>query len=151
MRHLRSGLAIKAAANITKNIKFTQQTCFSFSGKTEKKTISALKSETIMDLRHECVFMLVCLLHQDSRISEALVSPLRYPFISPEYHVSRADNWTWAPFFYFFLHKIQRKVVFHFSDGTKHCSKCTKHFYINIKGKYFFRWWCVRPSVSTTS
>lgn len=46
------------------------------------------------------VCVCVWLFHQGSRISQALVSPLRYPFISPEYHIVGADNWTWALFFY---------------------------------------------------
>lgn len=47
-----------------------------------------------------CVFMLVCLYNCDSRMSQALVSPLRYPFISPAHRCGRADNWTQPLFFY---------------------------------------------------
>lgn len=64
---------------------------------------NAQKTQYLFEVQsHNGFKVCVCvwLFHQGSRISQALVSPLRYPFILPEYHIVGADNWTWALFFY---------------------------------------------------
>lgn len=111
-KHLHLCVALRGAVHITGGITFTQQTQSNplHCQKKLEKT-SALKSKAIIDNGLRSVRLSVPSGQQN--ISQALVSPLRCPFISPEYHIGGADNWTWTLVSYI---KFKGRYVFHFLD-----------------------------------